>query len=91
MRYLDDYVIGQDRAKKTLAVAVYNYYNRVRANTLKRQRENLAAAFAAASTPTASSSGALYQQRLFGDSGDRHLSSQQQGKEVIIPYIAALP
>ncbi|MFO7728684.1 MAG: ClpX C4-type zinc finger protein, partial [Desulfonatronovibrio sp.] len=27
---LDDYVIGQDGAKKTLAVAVYNHYKRVR-------------------------------------------------------------
>ncbi len=26
---LDDYLIGQDRAKKTLAVAVYNHYKRV--------------------------------------------------------------
>ncbi|KAI9470336.1 putative ATP-dependent Clp protease [Coemansia mojavensis] len=50
MRYLDDYVIGQERAKKTLAVAVYNHYNRVRANTLKRQREQLAAAFATATS-----------------------------------------
>ena len=24
--FLDEYVIGQDRAKKTLAVAVYNHY-----------------------------------------------------------------
>ncbi|PVG00188.1 ClpX, ATPase regulatory subunit [Serendipita vermifera] len=30
--YLNDYVIGQPRAKKILAVAVYNHYNRVRAN-----------------------------------------------------------
>ena len=27
--FLDDYVIGQDEAKKTLAVAVYNHYKRV--------------------------------------------------------------
>ncbi|MBC7239029.1 MAG: ATP-dependent Clp protease ATP-binding subunit ClpX, partial [Chloroflexi bacterium] len=26
---LSDYVIGQDRAKKTLAVAVYNHYKRI--------------------------------------------------------------
>ena len=26
---LDDYVIGQDRAKKSLAVAVYNHYKRI--------------------------------------------------------------
>jgi ATP-dependent Clp protease ATP-binding subunit ClpX len=27
--YLDEYVIGQDNAKKTLAVAVYNHYKRI--------------------------------------------------------------
>ena len=30
--YLDQYVIGQDRAKKVLAVAVYNHYKRVQHN-----------------------------------------------------------
>ncbi len=29
--FLDDYVVGQDQAKKILAVAVYNHYKRVRA------------------------------------------------------------
>src|SRR6185436_543912 len=29
-RKLDEYVIGQQRAKKILAVAVYNHYNRLR-------------------------------------------------------------
>lgn len=28
--YLDDYIIGQDDAKKTLAVAVYNHYKRLK-------------------------------------------------------------
>lgn len=28
-KYLDQYVIGQDEAKKTLAVAVYNHYKRI--------------------------------------------------------------
>lgn len=28
--YLDDYIIGQDKAKKILSVAVYNHYKRVR-------------------------------------------------------------
>ncbi|KAJ2577584.1 ATP-binding protein [Coemansia sp. RSA 1807] len=67
MRYLDDYVIGQERAKKTLAVAVYNHYSRVRANALRRQREQLAAAFAAATTGPSYAS----QPRGFGDSADR--------------------
>ena len=30
--FLDDYVIGQDRAKKALAVAVYNHYKRINHN-----------------------------------------------------------
>ena len=28
-KFLDDYVIGQDKAKKALAVAVYNHYKRI--------------------------------------------------------------
>jgi ATP-dependent Clp protease ATP-binding subunit ClpX len=34
MRTLDQYVIGQERAKKVLAVAVHNHYKRISANTL---------------------------------------------------------
>lgn len=32
--FLDDYVIGQDRAKKALSVAVYNHYKRINADNL---------------------------------------------------------
>ncbi|KAL1930145.1 hypothetical protein VTP01DRAFT_1299 [Rhizomucor pusillus] len=40
VKHLNDYVIGQERAKKILAVAVFNHYNRVRANfSQQRQRE----------------------------------------------------
>ena len=28
-KYLDEYVIGQDNAKRALAVAVYNHYKRI--------------------------------------------------------------
>lgn len=31
-RTLDDYVIGQERAKRALSVAVYNHYKRIRSN-----------------------------------------------------------
>lgn len=31
-KYLDDYVIGQDEAKKTISVAVYNHYKRLKTN-----------------------------------------------------------
>jgi ATP-dependent Clp protease ATP-binding subunit ClpX len=37
-RRLDEYVIGQNRAKKVLAVAVYNHYNRLRHNALNPGR-----------------------------------------------------
>jgi len=35
--FLDDYVIGQTRAKKVLSVAVYNHYKRVRAGQNRRE------------------------------------------------------
>ncbi|HEX6286417.1 MAG TPA: ATP-dependent Clp protease ATP-binding subunit ClpX, partial [Acidimicrobiia bacterium] len=34
--YLDDYVVGQEVAKKKLAVAVYNHYKRIRSGELRR-------------------------------------------------------
>ena len=34
--YLDQYVIGQSRAKKVVSVAVYNHYQRVKNNLLKK-------------------------------------------------------
>ncbi len=36
---LDEYVIGQERAKRTLAVAVYNHYKRLRTQTRKNEVE----------------------------------------------------
>lgn len=40
--YLDQYVIGQDRAKKVLSVAVYNHYKRMsRSKALKSENEVL--------------------------------------------------
>ncbi|RKP37152.1 P-loop containing nucleoside triphosphate hydrolase protein [Dimargaris cristalligena] len=41
VKYLDEYIIGQERAKKTLAVAVFNHYNRVRANTTQSSSPTL--------------------------------------------------
>ncbi|MGI5912635.1 MAG: ATP-dependent protease ATP-binding subunit ClpX [Syntrophomonadaceae bacterium] len=42
---LDDYVIGQDRAKKSLAVAVYNHYKRInlgtKLNDVELQKSNI--------------------------------------------------
>ncbi len=37
--FLDDYVVGQDRAKKVLSVAVYNHYKRVQAGNEKEDVE----------------------------------------------------
>jgi ATP-dependent Clp protease ATP-binding subunit ClpX len=34
--YLDDYVVGQDAAKRKLAVAVYNHYKRIRSGDHRR-------------------------------------------------------
>ena len=34
--FLDEYVIGQDRAKKMLAVAVYNHYKRINHNLVDK-------------------------------------------------------
>lgn len=45
--FLDEYVIGQDTAKRTLAVAVYNHYKRLRAaetksdNDVELQKSNI--------------------------------------------------
>ena len=39
--YLDQYVIGQDRAKKVLAVAVYNHYKRLSHNLIDRPNDGV--------------------------------------------------
>jgi len=45
MRYLDQYVIGQEKAKKVLSVAVYNHYKRIqhasRDNDVELQKSNI--------------------------------------------------
>jgi ATP-dependent Clp protease ATP-binding subunit ClpX len=37
--YLDDYVVGQEEAKKKLSVAVYNHYKRIRSADIQRDVE----------------------------------------------------
>ena len=39
--YLDQYVIGQDRAKKLLSVAVYNHYKRINNNLVSSESDGL--------------------------------------------------
>src|SRR5881275_1505658 len=46
--FLDDYVVGQERAKKILAVAVYNHYKRIYSKKPARRRPGSRA------TPTSS-------------------------------------
>ena len=38
--FLDQYVIGQDRAKKVLSVAVYNHYKRINHNLVDKSSED---------------------------------------------------
>lgn len=38
-KYLDDYVIGQERAKKALSVSVYNHYKRVNSKDVNDEIE----------------------------------------------------
>lgn len=39
--FLDEYVIGQDRAKKMLAVSVYNHYKRINHNLLDKKDDDV--------------------------------------------------
>ena len=39
-KFLDEYVIGQERAKKVLSVAVYNHYKRVELNAYSNGKRN---------------------------------------------------
>lgn len=39
--YLDQYVIGQDRAKKLLATAVYNHYKRINHNLVEKSDDGI--------------------------------------------------
>ena len=52
---MDEYVIGQERAKKTLSVAVYNHYTRVQANIVRTEatRKRIEASQQVSSTPPA--------------------------------------
>ena len=40
-KFLDDYVIGQDRTKKKLAVAVYNHYKRIEIQKASRTKHDI--------------------------------------------------
>jgi len=40
-KHLDEYVIGQDEAKKSLAVAVYNHYKRINHNMCGDEKKDV--------------------------------------------------
>jgi ATP-dependent Clp protease ATP-binding subunit ClpX len=40
-KYLDKYVVGQEEAKKTISVAVYNHYKRILSEFLKKEDDNI--------------------------------------------------
>src|SRR5919107_2988641 len=40
-KFLDEYVIGQDEAKKVLAVAVYNHYKRLQYKATDTQKDEI--------------------------------------------------
>ncbi|THH10088.1 hypothetical protein EW145_g1566 [Phellinidium pouzarii] len=44
-QYLDEYVVGQESAKKVLSVAVFNHYNRVRSNLSQLQESEVSSAW----------------------------------------------
>ncbi|KAK5799376.1 hypothetical protein F5H01DRAFT_299704, partial [Linnemannia elongata] len=53
VQHLDEYVIGQEKAKKILAVAVYNHYSRVNENLRQQQiQESLTAISNSPVTPS---------------------------------------
>ncbi|KAG0235588.1 hypothetical protein BGW42_005027 [Actinomortierella wolfii] len=60
VRHLDEYVIGQEKAKKILAVAVYNHYSRVNENLRQQQIQESLNAIANTPPPTPSTSPIYY-------------------------------
>ncbi|KAF9931603.1 hypothetical protein FBU30_009876 [Linnemannia zychae] len=56
VKHLDEYVIGQEKAKKILAVAVYNHYSRVNENLRQQQLQDNVALNAANSNSNSASS-----------------------------------
>ncbi|KAF9138059.1 hypothetical protein BGX30_009637 [Mortierella sp. GBA39] len=54
VQHLDEYVIGQEKAKKILAVAVYNHYSRVNENLRQQQIQESLTAISNPSLPPGS-------------------------------------
>jgi len=78
--FLDQYVIGQDRAKQSLAVAVYNHYKRVRAT------KTLTSAEAAADEVEIAKSNIL----LLGPTGcGKTYLAQSLARQLNVPFAVA--
>ena len=78
--FLDQYVIGQDRAKQSLAVAVYNHYKRVQA------RKTLTSAEAAADQVEIAKSNIL----MLGPTGcDKTYLAQSLARQLNVPFAVA--
>ncbi len=78
--FLDQYVIGQDRAKQSLAVAVYNHYKRVRA------RKALTSAEAAADEVEIAKSNIL----MVGPTGcGKTYLAQSLARQLNVPFAVA--
>ncbi|KAI7829338.1 P-loop containing nucleoside triphosphate hydrolase protein [Gamsiella multidivaricata] len=67
VQHLDEYVIGQEKAKKILAVAVYNHYSRVNENLRQQQIQD--SLTAVANNPPSPSSNVYYSSSVLMSEG----------------------
>ncbi|ORZ00520.1 P-loop containing nucleoside triphosphate hydrolase protein [Syncephalastrum racemosum] len=82
-KILDEHVIGQERAKKILSVAVYNHYTRVQANLAQRaldQKSNVNDKTRAALSPE-STENARRSYHHFRDEDEAPLSTEESALE----------
>lgn len=84
---LDDYVIGQDKAKKVLSVAVYNHYKRVAANEAATAAALLRASQEAAASepnpPISTAVGKEEKDKWYGPPKDERVSRLQDAAEIL--------
>ncbi len=84
--HLDGYVIGQDRAKKTLAVAVYNHYKRLKVAATMQDEPKLSKAWADDAMIELSKSNIL----LIGPTGSgKTLLAQTLARVLDVPFAIA--